>query len=267
MKLSHLFLLFLLTAGFPADTPAQLLKSISTGEARLFTTDDNGNIYLVKTNNELIRYNREGDSTGNFRSVQNGDVTWVDATNPLRVLVYFQAFSKVILLDRMLTPKNELDLKKLGIFNPPATGVSADGKIWVYDYVNARLKKIDDQLNTISSGNDMRIESETVPVPLSLVERDYRVYLCDTIHGIYVFDRYGSYINTLEIKSSGKVQVIGQQIVYRIEDTLFSYDMKSLILKRMPLPYGTADMLDARLERNRMYILYKNRLDIYEQAE
>lgn len=260
------FLCFLLTCFFQS-TYAQLLKSIPSNEARLFTTDDNGNIYLVKSNNELLRYNRDGDSTGNFRSVQNGDITWIDATNPLRVLIYFRSFSKIILLDRMLTPKNELDLTKLGIFNPPATGVSADGRIWIYDYVNARLKKIDDQLNVILSSNDMRIESGTVPAPLSLTEHDYKVYLCDTAQGIYTFDRYGGFINVLEIKSAEKIQAIGSQVVYRNDNGLISYDLKSLVQKEMPLPQDTTAILDARLERGRLYVLYKDKLDIYRQSE
>ena len=265
MKVRCFLFSFLIMSILQDNAYCQLLKSIETGDARLFTTDETGNVYVVRANNELVRYNRDGDSTGSFRSVQNGDITSVDATNPLRLLIGFQSFSKITLLDRMLTPKNELDLKKLGIFNPSATGISADGKIWVYDYVNARLKKIDDQLNIVLSSNDMRLESQTVPNPLSLVERDYKVYLSDTAQGIYVFDRYGGFINTIEIKSVAKMQVIGAQIVYRTSDTLFSYDQKSLLLKQMPLPQDHDNIRDVRLERNRMYILYNSKLDIYYQ--
>ena len=72
-----------------------------------------------------------------------------------------------------------------------------------------------------SDHNAYSLESQTVPNPLSLVERDYKVYLSDTAQGIYVFDRYGGFINTIEIKSVAKMQVIGAQIVYRTSDTLF----------------------------------------------
>lgn len=243
----------------------ELLKTIPTEKARLITTDELGNVYLVRQDNALIRYSPEGDSTGNFRSIQNGDLLWVDATNPMRILLHYPAFSKIILLDRMLTVKNELDLKKLSIFNAPAVGMSADGRIWVYDFVNAKLKKIDDQLNITNSGNDMRQESHTVPHPTALLERDTRVFLCDSANGIYTFDRFASYLNTLEIKGVTEMQAFGSQLIYRSGDTLKAYDIKTLTLNTIPLPLQ-ANFLQARIERNRMYLLFDDRLEIYKVA-
>lgn len=241
----------------------QLIKSIPVDNARSIFTDESGNVYLVKEDNGLCRFNQNGDSTGDFRSIQNGELQWIDATNPLRILLYYPAFSKVILLDRMLTIKNELSLKKLNLYNPPAVGMSADGKIWVYDFVNARLKKIDDQLNITQTGNDMRQESQTVPHPSALLEKDSRVYLCDSVNGIYTFDRFAGYINTLEIKGVKELQAFGPQLIYRIQDTLHAYDLKTLSLKSMLLPKDK-DFIQARIERNRIYHLYKNRLEIFK---
>lgn len=260
-------ILFLLT-GMMAAKPAlaqELFKTIPTAKARSITTDELGNVYLVREDNALIRYNPDGDSTGNFRSIQNGDLMWVDATNPMRVLLYYPAFSKIILLDRMLTVKNELDLRKLSIFNAPAVGMSADGRIWIYDYVNAKLKKIDDQLVITNTGNDMRQESQTVPRPTALLERDTKVYLCDSLNGIYTFDRFASYLNTLEIKGVKYMQAFGSQLIYRNGDQLQAYDVKTLSLKTIPLPPGP-DFVEARIERNRMYLLFKERLEIYKVA-
>lgn len=263
MKYLYALYALLLLVGCYGQLPAQeLLKSVPVTDARLMTTDEMGNVYLVRGDNSLIRYNLDGDSTGNFRSIQNGDLTWIDATNPLRVLLYYADFAKIILLDRMLTPKNDLDLKKIGIFNAPAVGISVDGRIWVYDFNNARLKKIDDQLNATNTSNDMRIESGTVPEPTCIIERDGRVYLCDAAKGIYTFDRFASYINTLEIRNVSRMQAFGSQLVYRRGDTLNAYDLKTLSLKVIPLPHA-GDLVDVRIERKRLYFLYNNKLDIY----
>lgn len=263
--LLKIFPLLLVVVGIHTTSAQELFTTIPTERARSITTDELGNVYLVREDNALIRYNPNGDSTGNFRSIQNGDLLWVDATNPMRILLYYPAFSKIILLDRMLTVKNELDLKKLNIFNAPAVGMSADGKIWIYDYVNARLKKIDDQLNVTNTGNDMRQESNTVPRPTALLERDARVYLCDSMNGIYTFDRFASYLNTLEITGVKQLQAFGSQLIYRNQDTLKAYNVKTLALKAIPLP-ARPDFLEARIERNRMYFLFKDRLEFYNIA-
>lgn len=241
-----------------------LLKTIPTTRASFISTDEMGNVYLVREDNALIRYDNNGDSTGNFRSIQNGELQSIDATNPLRILLYYSNFSKVLLLDRMLSVKNELDLKKLQIYNAPAVGMSTDGKIWVYDYVNARLKKFDDQLNITNTGNDMRQESQTVPRPTALIERDGKVYMSDPQNGIYTFDRFASYINTLEISGVKKdLQVFGVQLVYQKGDSLISYDMQTLNQKVIALPKDK-NFIQARLERNRIFFLFNDRLEIYQ---
>lgn len=259
----HISLTVLLVTFFSVNAFAQdLLKSIPTEQARFITTDELGNVYLVRNDNALIRYNSNGDSTGNFRSIQNGELQSIDASNPLRVLLYYANASKVLLLDRMLSIKNELDLKKLQIFNAPAVAMSTDGKIWVYDFVNAKLKKFDDQLNITNAGNDMRQESQTVPMTSDLVERDSKVYMTDAKNGIYTFDRFGSYINLLEIKNVNELQVFGTQLVYTEADSLISYDLQTLIRKVITLP-NDKNFIQARMERNRMYFLFGDRLEIY----
>jgi len=255
-----LFLLCCLPA--PLLRAQELIKTIATPDARFISSDELGNVYLVREDNALIRYNINGDSTGNFRSIQNGDLQSIDATNPLRILLYYGNFSKILLLDRMLSVKNELDLKKLLIYNAPAAGMSTDGKIWVYDYVNARLKKFDDQLNITNVSNDMRQESQTVPKPVTLLEKDGRVYLSDPENGLYTFDRFASYINTLEIHGVKALQVFGSQLVYPLRDSLVSYDMQTLRQKTIPLPRDK-DFIQVRMERNRIYLLFRNRLEIY----
>jgi hypothetical protein len=128
-----------------------------------------------------------------------------------------------------------------------------------------KLKKIDDQLNVTNSGNDMRQESHTVPHPTALLERDTRVFLCDSANGIYTFDRFASYLNTLEIKGITEMQAFGSQLIYRNGDTLKAYDIKTLTLNTIPLPLQ-ANFLQARIERNRMYLLFDDRLEIYKVA-
>ena len=116
----------------------RLIRSIPM-EARLMNVDDLGNVYVVRSNNSLVKFTETGDSSTFYRSVLNGDIGSVDVTNPLRVVVYYPSYAKVILLDRMLAPKNELDLKKINIVPNASVALSADGNLWVYDKVNALL--------------------------------------------------------------------------------------------------------------------------------
>ena len=244
----------------------RLIRSIPM-EARLMNVDDLGNVYVVRSNNSLVKFTETGDSSTFYRSVLNGDIGSVDVTNPLRVVVYYPSYAKVILLDRMLAPKNELDLKKINIVPNASVALSADGNLWVYDKFNARLLKIDENLQPVGQSNDLRQQLAEVPEPSYMVERERKLYLCDTTNGIYTFDQYGTYINTLTLFGVEQLQVYGTQLVYRHAGTLHSYDLRKTSANQLLLPPRTAPVLSAAINRQVLYVLYENELVLYKMPD
>lgn len=226
--------------------------------------DELGNAYVVTTDNALIRFTPEGDSSTDFRSIANGDIGYIDATNPLRILVYYPRFGKLVLLDRMLSLKSELNLRPLNLVNSSLVAQSADGNLWVYDRFNATLNKLDMQLNYQIRGNDLRQQLAELPAPVFITERERRVYMADTSTGILVFDQYGTYINTLSLPGVRQVQVIGKQLVFLRGTALVAYDLQAFRETAVPIPHTLGEqVLAASLCRNTVYVLYQNRLDWY----
>jgi hypothetical protein len=246
-----------------AQDSLHIIRSIPI-DARMITMDELGNTYAVRNDNTLIRYNNFGDSTGFYRSVLNGDIGMVDATNPLRVLLYYPAFSTAVLLDRMLTQKAEIDLRRKQIMSATAVALASDGNLWVYDPFKAQLLKLDERGEIIRNSNDLRQQISFVPNPSFLLERDRRVYVSDTVQGILIFDQFASYVNTLPLTGIERLQAFDQQLVYRKVNNLYSYDMKLFGEKIFPLPYSQDSIIDAVIGQNTLSVLYKNRLGIYE---
>ncbi|MBL7719377.1 MAG: hypothetical protein JNL72_11115 [Flavipsychrobacter sp.] len=257
---------FFLPGSASAADSLSLIKAIPM-EARSMNVDEMGNVYVVRNDNSLVKFSDGGDSLTFYRSVLNGDIGQVDVTNPLRVVVYYPAYAKVILLDRMLAPKNELDLKKLHILGNATVALSADGNLWVYDKFNVRLLKIDEQLQQMGESNDLRQQLAEVPDPAYMIERERKVYMCDSLQGIYTFDQYGSYINTLEVYGVARLQVYGTQLVYRRADTLLSYDYKKIVDNRLALPARSTGIVSAAIGRHTLYVLYHNELVLYRMPE
>jgi hypothetical protein len=224
-----------------------------------FTTDPIGNIYVVRDNNFIIKYNVQGDSLAVFNDISSGPVSSIDASNPLRVLVFYSGFSQIKILDNMLSLKNKLDLSQLGLFNIPAIANSMDGNIWVFDPAG-NLLKIDDRLQ-IKHSYQLRNMIDDVVSASHLIERDRTLYMTDTSEGILQFDRYGFYRTTYRFKTA-ECNVLNNYIVYYQKGNLFSYNVKSLRASKMELP-NPEDIVNARLEKNQVYILRSNQLDIY----
>src|SRR5690606_29913896 len=187
----------------------------------------------------------------------------VDASNPLRILLYYPAFSKLVFLAQTLNLKNELDLPRQNTFNAAAAAASADGFLWIFDPFRVTLKKLDGQLSLIVESNEIRQETGTVPNPSFLTERNQKVFLCDSTQGIFTFDRYGNYLNRLSITGVNYLQVFGNQLVYRIADTLFSYDFQKVLTHSIPIPQIGTPVIQAAINRNILYVLYSNRMVYY----
>ncbi len=253
-------------AGKRAVHAADTLRTIASRpmSARAVATDELGNVYAIQTDNTLARYNERGDSTGFYRTTLNGMIGTVDATNPLRLLLYYPAFNKVQLLDRQLALKAEIDLHPLGILSQTAVATASDGNLWVYDLIAARLLKLDERGIQISESMDLRQQLPFVPRASSLVERDRRLYLCDTAHGILVFDQFATYITLLPFPGVMTVQAFDQQLVFARGDTLHRYNMQTFEEKRVPLPNPEDGIVDVSLSQKALVILYSRWLALYK---
>lgn len=239
--------------------------------ARFITTDEIGNLYVVKSDNNLVRYGPAGDSNAFFRSITNGDIGAVDATNPLSILVYYPRQSRITVLDRMLAPKSEIDLRALGIVAQTAVASSADGGIWVYDPFNARLKKFSENGKQILESNDLRLELANVPHAHALMERDRRVYLTDTARGVYIFDRFASPLlaEAFPAAGEGELYVAGKTtFLYRRADTIFAQDLNTRVSIVAPIPPSVQDASRVRsmaTTNGVFYILREQSLTRYTQ--
>lgn len=262
MRYAFLLSLFI-SFGAKGDT-LSLIKSIPV-QSHILRVDEMGNAYIVRNGNTLIRFTPEGDSSAFYRGVQNGIIEGVDVTNPLRIVVYYPRQSKVVLLDRMLTEKGQIDLRQQGIAQVPVVASSADGSLWIYDLFNAKLKKIDEQGRITAQSNDLRLETEGVITPSFLVERDWKLYMVDTVSGIYTYDRYGSYISTLSLYPKKTMQLIDNQIIWYEANALHSWDTRSMKMQTLPLPKGEAQVVDAAINGNIVYALYTDSLVLYRR--
>ncbi len=210
---------------------------IATGSVHDFSVDNLGNLYVLTPAGFLKKMSAKGDSLNVFNDVRRyGAVSSIDVTNPLKILLYYKDFSTVLMLDRFLNQLNTMDLRKAGIFQAKAVGLSYDNNLWVYDEQAAKLKKIDDEGKVIMETTDLRQVLTVMPSPDRLIDRDGFVYLYDKANGLYVFDYYGMLKNELPITGIEHVQVIGTTIVGISKGNFIRYALGDIHMQEVPLP-------------------------------
>lgn len=257
-------LFFATTTSFAQDS--NWVKSTRTigNEIADFTVDNLGNLFILTKDNMLKKYNVKGDSVAVYNDVKRfGKVYSIDVANPLKVLLYYKDFGTIVVLDRFLSIRNTIDLRKQGIFQSKAIGQSYDNGIWVYDELEAKLKKLNDEGTVLDASVDLRIITDTAPSPTYITDQDRLVYLYDTTKGLIIFDYFGTLKNKVALVGWQDLQVIGK-VVYGRKNNLFEiYEPGSLILKERRLPSMLNGVQKTKISLNYLYCLKDGVIHMY----
>ena len=90
------------------------LKPLKTIEGNIvdFTVDNLGNIYTISSNNQLRKLNANGEQIAVYNDIRRyGSIYSLDASNPLKLLLYHKNFGTIVILDRFLNVRNTVDLR------------------------------------------------------------------------------------------------------------------------------------------------------------
>ncbi len=247
-----------------SDSTFNLIKTIN-GNFTNFNVDNLDNIYLINTTNQLKKLNARGDSMGVFNDVKRyGEVTDIDVTNPLKILLYYQNFSTIVSLDRFINQINTINLRKQNIFLVNSVTISYDNNIWLFDEQDYKLKKIDNEGKLLQETTDFRLLVDAVPSPQKIADKNNFVYLYDPEKGFYIFDYYGSFKNKLPFLHWNNVGISEKNMYGFIENTLYSYELNSLKLKEYKLPNFMMGYKMIKVINAKLYLLQKDGLYIYQ---
>lgn len=198
------------------------------GTHDFFATDPIGHIYLVK-GAELVKYNAAGKRMARYSDLRLGDISSVDATNPLKILLHYRDYQQVVFLDNQLSPNGKpIALELLGLEQAHLVCASANNSFWVYDRRNSELHRFDENQQRITSTGNLRQVLSTDVAPVSMIEHNNYLYLNCPGAGIYVFDVFGSFSRLLALPGAEAVQVSGDIVYTRRSGRLCSFDQRKL---------------------------------------
>ena len=251
LPVSQILLSFIFLASFKTD-------------AVFLTTDYLQNAYVISNQNSLVKIDSSGSVLFKYNQNRFGKLQFADATNPLKLVLSFPDYGTVVMLDNTLSEVGTISLRQVGILNYNTICFSSlDNNVWFFDSQDYKLKKIDNNYNIILESSDMFTLLGKAIHPVFMQEKDQYVYLSDPKEGIVVFDIYGTYYQTLPIYDIQKFQVRADQFFFQKGASLHSMHLKTLEEKVIALP-DSAEVLDVRIEQDRLYLLKKDGLDIYK---
>ncbi len=266
-KVLTIFLLVMLlspASRSQADSSFHLLRTIPETLEDM-AVDNLDNLYLLRVSGQLKKTGPQGDSLAVFNDLRRyGPVSKIDVSNPLRVLLYYQNFSTVLILDRFLNVRTTLDLRKSNILQVNAICLSYDNNIWLYDEIEHKLKKVDENGKVLMETPDFRLIFGEAAAPELITDQDGLVYLYDRNLGVYVFDYYGALKNKIIIQGWDNLRVAGQSIWGTKGNMLYRYRKDLFRVYDQPLPKAFSPFEKLLFTPSRIYVMKKDQLAIYE---
>jgi len=239
------------------DTTFRVVRTLK-GDIVDFTVDNLDNVYILNSRNQVKKYNANGDSVAIYNDIRKyGRATLIDVSNPLKVLLYYRDFATVVMLDRFLNVVNIVDLRKQNIFQAKVIAQSYDNKIWVFDEMENKLKKIDEDGKLLQETPDFRLFMDKTIVPVEVADENKYVYLYDSTAGVYVFDYFGTLNNVIMIHHWQNLKITGNYIFGSRSDTLFRYDIKTFLYDEWKIPEQVKDAGTFNFTTSRLYALRK----------
>ncbi len=245
---------------FNSNNDFALYKSIKT-KANFITVDKLGNIYLVN-NDQILKYDNNVNFLMSYSNKDLGKITYVDVSDPLKILVFYKDFGQIVFLDNTLSIKGDVLLLEMYELEQSTLACSSyENAFWVYEPNMYKLTRVDKNFQIRQqSGNITQLIGEEIS-PNYLTESNNFIYLNDPKIGILVFDKYGTYSKTIPFKGLTSFQITGNRLFYTEASLIKTYNLKTLDETTTKLPEEKA--LSVNVWQNKLYILNNKEVNIY----
>jgi hypothetical protein len=264
MKLTHMIGCLLVLAGligFKLPNSYKLIGKIPL-DGGTFTTDNLQNIYVYETN-VLKKYSSAGTLLCSHSDKAYGDITSVNAYDPMKVMVFYKDFPVIVFLDNTLSQNgNVINPSDLGYPLTSLACVSHDNGLWFYDSQNLQLVRFDVNLTPLQKTGNLNQLLGLELNPISLWEYNSYVYLNDTTQGIMMFDAFGTYYKTIPFKGVTHFEVRGDDMFYMQNHKIHVFHVKTITEDIINQPDSLATQ--CRVEKNVLYEKYMDTVRIYE---
>lgn len=235
---------------------------IEDSSIRSFTTDNLGNIYLVYDQEikKITPYPQPNSAKISFSEPTLGKVASIDAFNPMRILVRYQPFNHIILLDNKLNKiQQSLMLEELGLMDVQLASMTTQNRIWLYDQVldqvllyNPRIEGIEFYTQNITQ----LLGFENTPEYIQSDASGLYLYIRDA--GLIIFDVFGNYIKTIPVRNLSSIQIRDKKLYGLEGKNIIISGLNVNYLRRIKLPF-TESIRKVRLENQLIFILFEGK--------
>ncbi len=186
-----------------------LIDSIKTENRTIYEINKEATYY----SNNNVFYKKTKLTEFDYTNLSLGNLHKVDLYNPLQIVLFYQDFNTIILLDNQLNETHRIDgNKQESILNFENVGLASRNQIWFYDFMTQKIGLYDFNSNTY------KFVSTPIKNKIIYYKTDYNYfYWIDEENMFYNSSIFG------KIKTLGKVPPFELIEVFDTTNYLYSF--------------------------------------------
>ena len=230
----------------------------------LLEVDNLDNFYTVTSEGVIRKYNSTGSLLNTYSNKTYGEIYALDVSNPMKILVFYRDFQKVVYLDDNLNQNGEpIDLQLLGYTNITAAAMGNENGLWLFNGSANELVKLNQYLQPINQSGNLSNLLDGIIVPNTILEVNGQLFLSDAQKGLICFDVYGTYIKTVPVFGLHSFQLIGNLLYWTESNAELYLDLKTKASGNFELP--KASFLTVKIGSKHWFGLQSNQVFIYSK--
>jgi len=183
--------------------------------------DGFGNCFYIKNN---VLFKKTEKQLLNYQNLALGKIKKVDILNPLKVVIFYEEFNSVVLLDKQMNEIQKIDFSKNETpIIASAIGMSGQNQLWLYNSLDQQIGLYDIATNLYKNLG--------VPIKENLLfyQTDFNNFnWIDKQNNWFTCSIFGRVINNGILEGQHQMQLIDKdKIVFSKENALFLIDRTS----------------------------------------
>ena len=116
---------------------ASLLSTQSISASAFVGTDVLSNLYYIEND---VFFKKNNSEVWQYKNLSMGKIGKIDLQNPLKIILFYEDFNSIILLDNQLNEIQKINFSEANpSINATAVGIASQNRLWVFDAITQKL--------------------------------------------------------------------------------------------------------------------------------
>ncbi|MCF8322521.1 MAG: hypothetical protein K9I26_05200 [Flavobacterium sp.] len=214
------FTLFSLAQNQSQKIFATKINQISVDADQFFGYDQFGFYYTAKNN---LLFKTKDNFSLEYKNISLGEITHVDRQNPLKIVLFYENFNSIVLLDNQLNESQKINFSdNEAAILATAAGIASQNRLWVYNNLTQQIGFFDYLKNSF--------QSITPPFEgkIKYYESDFTTFQwVDAQSNWYSCDVFGKISSLGKIPDFDYLQFVSNQtVLFSKEGLFYFYDVE-----------------------------------------